>query len=446
MSKIIKLKKGLDLRLVGEAEKVLDKLPMSENYAVCPTDFEGVTPKLLVKVGDKVKAGTPLFFNKYNQEVLFSSPVSGEVSAINRGEKRKVLNVVVKADAVQEYESFEIKPLESCSSEDVKSVLLSAGLWPMIIQRPYGIIADPKDTPKAIFISGFDSAPLAPDMEFVMADQLDDLRKGLDVVAKLTAGKVHLSLNAEAKGALNTIENAEKHLFQGPHPAGNVGVQIHHIDPIAKGEMVWTVGIQDLAIIGRLFNTGKVNMTKVVAVTGGEAEKPRYVQAIVGAPVADIVGAEKAEVRIINGNVLTGKTVAYDGALGFYNNQITMISDNSEYEMLGWAKPVRSKRFSVSKSYFSWLCPNKRYNLDTHINGGPRAFVVTGLYEQYLPMDIYPLYLLKAILAEDIDKMENLGIYEVVEEDLALCEFVDPSKSEMQEIIRRGINLMIKEN
>lgn len=446
MSKIIKLKKGLNLRLVGDAEKVLDKLPMSENYAVCPTDFEGVTPKLLVKVGDKVKAGTPLFFNKYNQEVLFSSPVSGEVSAINRGEKRKVLSVVVKADAVQEYESFEIKPLASCSSEDVKSVLLSAGLWPMIIQRPYGIIADPKDTPKAIFISGFDSAPLAPDMEFVMADQLDDLRKGLDVMAKLTAGKVHLSLNAEAQGKLNTIENAEKHLFQGPHPAGNVGVQIHHIDPIAKGEMVWTVGIQDLAIIGRLFNTGKVNMTKVVALTGGEADKPRYVQAIVGAPVADIVGAEKAEVRIINGNVLTGKTVAYDGALGFYNNQITMISDNSEYEMLGWAKPVRSKRFSVSKSYFSWLCPNKRYNLDTHINGGPRAFVVTGLYEQYLPMDIYPLYLLKAILAEDIDKMENLGIYEVVEEDLALCEFVDPSKSEMQEIIRRGINLMIKEN
>ena len=446
MSKIIKLKKGLDLRLVGEAEKVLDKLPMSENYAVCPTDFEGVTPKLLVKVGDKVKAGTPLFFNKYNQEVLFSSPVSGEVSAINRGEKRKVLSVVVKADAVQEYESFEIKPLASCSSEDVKSVLLSAGLWPMIIQRPYGIIADPKDTPKAIFISGFDSAPLAPDMEFVMADQLDDLRKGLDVMAKLTAGKVHLSLNAKAQGKLNTIENAEKHLFQGPHPAGNVGVQIHHIDPIAKGEMVWTVGVQDLAIIGRLFNTGKVNMTKVVALTGGEADKPRYVQTIVGAPVADIVGAEKAEVRIINGNVLTGKTVAYDGALGFYNNQITMISDNSEYEMLGWAKPVRSKRFSVSKSYFSWLCPNKRYNLDTHINGGPRAFVVTGLYEQYLPMDIYPLYLLKAILAEDIDKMENLGIYEVVEEDLALCEFVDPSKSEMQEIIRRGINLMIKEN
>ena len=446
MSKIIKLKKGLDLRLVGEAEKVLDKLPMSENYAVCPTDFEGVTPKLLVKVGDKVKAGTPLFFNKYKQEILFSSPVSGEVSAINRGEKRKVLSVVVKADAVQEYENFEIKPLEKCSSEDVKSVLLSAGLWPMIIQRPYGIIADPTDTPKAIFVSGFDSAPLAPDMNFVLNDQLDNLRKGLDVMAKLTAGKVHLSLNADSLGVLDAIDNAEKHQFKGPHPAGNVGVQIHHIDPIAKGEMVWTVGIQDLAIIGRLFNTGKVDMTKIVALTGGEADKPRYVQAVVGAPVADIVGAAKADVRIINGNVLTGKTVAYDGYVGFYNNQITMISDNSEYEMLGWAKPVRSKRFSVSKSYFSWLCPKKRYNLDTHLNGGPRAFVVTGLYEQYLPMDIYPLYLPKAILAEDIDKMENLGIYEVVEEDLALCEFVDPSKSEMQEIVRRGINLMIKEN
>lgn len=446
MSKIIKLKKGLDLRLVGEAEKTLDKLPLSENYAVCPPEFEGVTPKLLVKVGDKVKAGTPLFFNKYKQEVLFSSPVSGEVSAINRGEKRRVLSVVIKADAVQEYENFEIKPLEESSSEDIKSVILSAGLWPMIIQRPYGIIADPMDTPKSIFVSGFDSAPLAPDMNFVMEEQLDDLRKGLDVMAKLTSGKVHLSLNAKAQGSLNSVSNAEVHLFEGPHPAGNVGVQIHHIDPIAKGDTVWTVGLQDLAIIGRLFLTGKVDMTKIVALTGGEAEKPRYVQAIAGAPIADIVKTNKAEVRIINGNVLTGKTVAYDGYLGIYNNQITIISDNADYELLGWAKPVRSKRFSVAKTYFSWLCPSKRYNLDTHLNGGPRAFVVTGLYEQYLPMDIYPMYLLKAILAEDIDKMENLGIYEIVEEDLALCEFVDPSKSEMQEIVRRGINLMIKEN
>ncbi|MBE6208956.1 MAG: Na(+)-translocating NADH-quinone reductase subunit A [Rikenellaceae bacterium] len=446
MSKVIKLKKGLDLRLVGEAEKTLDKLPLSESYAVCPTEFEGVTPKLLVKVGDKVKAGTPLFFNKYKQEILFSSPVSGEVSAINRGEKRKVLSVVIKADAVQEYENFEIKPLEQSSSEDIKSVLLSSGLWPMIIQRPYGVIADPMDTPKSIFVSGFDSAPLAPDMNFVLTEQLDNLRTGFDVLSKLTSGKVHLSLNAKALGVLDAISNVEKHQFQGPHPAGNVGVQIHHIDPIAKGEMVWTVGIQDLAIIGRLFNTGKVDMTKIVALTGGEVEKPRYVQAIAGAPIADIVGANKPEVRIINGNVLTGKTVAYDGYLGIYNNQITVISDNADYEMLGWAKPFRPKRFSVAKSYFSWLCPRKRYNLDTHMNGGPRAFVVTGLYEQYLPMDIYPLYLLKAILAEDIDKMENLGIYEVVEEDLALCEFVDPSKSEMQEIVRRGINLMIKEN
>lgn len=446
MSKIIKLKKGLDLRLVGEAEKVLDVAPASSGYALKPTDFEGVTPKLLVKVGDKVKAGTPLFFNKYMPEVLFASPVSGEVSAVNRGEKRKVLSVVVRPDSVQEYEKFEIKPLESMSKQDVTSTILSAGLWPMLIQRPYGIIANPTDTPKAVFVSGFDSAPLAPDMNFALSNQIENLRKGIEVMRKLTAGKVHLSLDADSLGVLNGIDNAEKHLFKGPHPAGNVGVQIHHIDPIAKGEKVWTVDIQNLAIIGRLFNTGTVDMTKVIAVTGSQVDKPRYVKMIAGAEVGSLLASDKPQTRIISGNVLTGRKVAYDDFVNYYANQITVIPDDNDYELLGWAKPVRKNRFSVAPSYLSWLCPKHRYNLDTHINGGVRAYVVTGLYEKYLPMDIYPLYLIKAILADDIDKMENLGIYEVIEEDLALCEFVDPSKTEIQEIIRRGINLMIKES
>ncbi len=451
MSKIIKLKRGLDINLLGEAEKKITRLPLAESYGVVPSDFEGVTPKLLVKVDDVVKAGSPLFFDKNRPEVIFTSPVSGKVTAVNRGEKRKILDIVVAADAEQVYENFQIKPLESASKEDVTGILLASGLWPFIIQRPYGIIADSAGTPKSIFISGFDSAPLAPDMNFALEGEYDNLQKGIDVLKKLTDGKIHLSLKAGTNGVLNKLTGVEQHLFEGPHPAGNVGVQIHHIDPVNKGEAVWTVDIQNVAIIGHLFNTGKVDMTKIYAVTGSEVENPQYVAAISCAPISSLISKtaiksqpEGGSVRYISGNVLTGKKVEEDGYVGFYGNQITVIPEGDKYEFLGWAMP-RMKEFSVSRSYFSWLMPHKKYVLDTNLHGGHRPFVVTGLFEKYVPMDIYPMYLLKAILAGDIDKMENLGIYEIVEEDLALCEFVDPSKTDIQQIVREGINLMIKE-
>ena len=423
MSKIITLRKGLDINLQGKAEETLAEAPRSSEYAVSPLDFEGVTPKLLVKVGDKVKAGTPLFFNKYNERVLFTSPVSGTVTAVNRGEKRKVLNVTVAADERTDYEEFARLEPSKASREEIVELLLKSGLWPMLVQRPYGIIADPNDVPKAVFISAFDSAPLAPDYNFVLQG---------------------------AEGAMPSLRNVELHTFAGKHPVGNVGVQIHHIDPINKGDVVWTVNIQDLAIIGRLFNEGRVDMTKVIAVAGSEVAAPHYVRIVSGASVASILGnnikPQKPgdSVRIISGNVLTGTKVAADGFIGFYANMLTVIPEGDKYELLGWAMP-RCNKFSVSHAYFSWLCPKKSYRLDTNLNGGERPFVVTGLYEQYLPMDIYPMYLLKACLAGDIEKMENLGIYEVVEEDFALCEFVDPSKTEIQQIIRDGINLMIKE-
>lgn len=449
MSQVIKLKKGLDILLQGEAKRELTRLPLVHAYALKPEDFPGVTPKLLVRVDDAVKVGTPLFFDKYRPQVLFTSPVSGKVSAIVRGEKRKILEVVITPEAEQVYETFEMPAVGAADREQIKSLLLNAGLWPMIIQRPYGIIANPQDTPKSIFVSGFDSAPLAPDMNFVLENEAENLETGFALLGKLTDGKVYLGLKNGTSGVLNQVKNAEIRLFEGPHPAGNVGVQIHHIDPINKGDVVWTVDVQHVAMIGRFFRTGKVDMSKIIALTGSETAQPRYFSVIAGLPINSIVRQKELrlqteKVRIISGNVLTGRRVEPEGYLGFYSNQVTVIPEGDTYEFLGWGMP-RLNKFSVSRSYFSWLCPKKHYRLDTNMNGGVRAYVVTGLYDKYLPMDIYPLYLLKAILAGDIDKMENLGIYEVIEEDFALCEFVDPSKTEMQAIIRQGIDLMIKE-
>ena len=442
MSKTIKLSKGLEIRLQGEAVRELTELPLAAEYAVSPLDVEGVTPKMLVKVGDTVEAGSALFFDKNNPKVVFTSPVSGTVAAVNRGEKRRILSVVVAADKNISYKEFAKLDVETASREEIVNLLLESGLWTLLVQRPYGIIANPADEPKAVFVSAFDSAPLAPDYDFVLADAQKELQKGFEVLARLTSGKVHLSYSTEQEAP--QVEGVELHAFKGKHPAGNVGVQIHHIDPINKGEKVWTANIQDVAIIGRLFLTGKVDMTRVVAVAGASVAQPRYCRIVAGAPAASLYEATAENVRVISGNVLTGRNIGKEGFIGYNANALTVIPEGDNYELLGWAMP-RFNKFSVSRAYFSWLFPCRKYNLDTNLNGEERAFVVTGLYEKYLPMDIYPMHLLKAIMAGDLDKMEALGIYEVVEEDFALCEFVDPSKTEMQQIIRNGINLMIKE-
>lgn len=456
MSKVIKLRKGLDINLVGAAERVLTKCPAAASYALVPDHYRGVTPKLLVKVGDKVKAGSPLFFSKENPEVLFTSPVSGEVSAVNRGDKRKILSVVVTPDGQNQSENFDVCPLAELTRDRVKETMLRAGFWPMLIQRPFGIIAKTDTTPKAIFISGLDTAPLAPDLNFLVQDQGEHIIAGLEVLKKLTDGKVHLTVGTDTTaGVLSRIKQAEVHHIEGPHPAGNVGVQIAQIDPINKGDVVWTIELQHVAMIGRLFQTGTVDMSKVVALTGSEVVKPHYLKVVSGALITSITdGAlrqetphEEHSVRIISGNPLTGLKVEPNqvkGYLGFYHNQITVIPEGNKYEFMGWAMP-RLNKFSVSHSYFSWLTPKKKYNLDTNLNGGPRAFVQTGIYDKVLPMNIYPLYLIKAIMAGDIDKMENLGIYEILEEDVALCEFIDPSKNEWQATVSQGIELMIKE-
>ena len=445
MSKNIKLCKGLDIKLVGKAEARVENAPMAKSYAVSPLDYENVTPKLLVKVGDKVEAGSALFFDKNNPRILFTSPVSGVVSAINRGEKRKLLNVAIEPDAAQVYKQMTVADVAKADRSAIVEMLLESGLWTRIVERPYGIIANPDATPKAIFVSAFDSAPLAPDYNFVLSNEKAAIEAGMAVLARLTNGKVHLSARKDDEGFMAEVKGVEYHTFSGKHPVGNVGVQIHHIDRIAKGDIVWTVNIQDVAIIGRFVKSGKLDMSKTIAVAGSEVEKPCYKRVIAGAAVESIVGKVKDGVRIISGDVLTGVATAKDGYLSANANMVTLIPEGDKYEFLGWAMP-RFHRFSVSGSYFSWLFPKKSYNLDTNTNGEERPFVVTGLYEKYLPMDVYVSYLLKACLVKDLDKMENLGLYEVLPEDLALCEFVDPSKIDMQQILRDGINLMIKES
>ncbi len=453
----IRLHRGLDIPMKGSAELRIEKTIVPDVIAVKPTDFKGLTPKLMVREGDTVKAGSVIFTDKYRPEIAFSSPCSGTVESIVRGEKRKLLQIRIKADRTIDYISFGTKDIFKASKEELAKTLLESGLWAAIIQRPYGIIANPADQPKAIFISGFNSAPLAPDTNFTLKDEIDNLQAGIDVLNKFTKGGVYLGLNSKdyAASPLYKLNHVKTYAFDGPHPAGNVGIQIHHISPIGKGDIVWTVDPVYVAAIGKLFTKGIYDVSKLVAVTGSRASKNAYIKCLPGMSmkdIADFAGPAEIEIygqpsaiRYISGDVLSGDNVGPDGYLGFYHNQITLISEGTHCELLGWAKLCRPKKFSFSRSYCSWLTPGKKYDEDTNLNGGHRAFVVTGLYEKVLPMDIYPVYLLKAILAEDIDKMEQLGIYEVVEEDLALCEFVCPSKIDVQNIVSKGINIMIKE-
>ncbi|MDR0714569.1 MAG: Na(+)-translocating NADH-quinone reductase subunit A [Bacteroidales bacterium] len=446
MSKVIKIQKGLNIKLKGKAEKILVKAGTSDRYAVKPADFPGLTPKMLVKEGDTVKAGTALFTDKNRPEVRFASPVGGTVEAVVRGEKRRILEVVVQPGE-KTFEDFSsLKPSDN-DKEQITGYLLAGGVWPFIRQRPYAVIANPQDTPKDIFISCFDTAPLAPDYDYIFQDVDPYFQAGIDALAQLTSGKVHLCVHSDYPPAttFTKAKNAEIHVFSGPHPSGNVGVQIHHINPVNKGETVWYVNPQDVSVIGRLMNKGVYDVSKTIVLSGSEVNTPRYYKVTGGCRLTSFADNIKAgNNRYISGNVLTGTQTAKDGYLGFYDHQLTVIPEGNRYEMFGWALPGFGK-YSAGRTFFSWLTPNREYALDTNLHGGPRSMVVTGQYEKVFPMDIYPEHLLKAIMAGDIEKMENLGIYEVAEEDFALCEFVCTSKTEVQAIVRDGINMMIKE-
>lgn len=447
MSKVIKIKRGLDIELVGKADKTLSSQVTNPTvFAISPDDFHGIPPKLAVKDGVSIKAGTVLFYDKNNPDIKFVSPVSGTVAEVVRGNKRKIMQIAIQADAQIAYEQFGEKNAENLSASDIKQHLLDTGLWPLIKQRPYDVIANPSDTPRDIFISGFDSAPLAPDMDFVLKGEEKNFQTGLDVLSKLTEGKVYLGISTKTTSpALTQAKNVEINTFDGPHPAGNVGTQIHHIKPINQGEIIWTIHPADVIIIGRLFNQGITDFSRIVAITGSEALNRHYIKLLPGASIKDCIKtADNRNKRFISGNVLTGKHITSDGFLGYYDHQITVIPEGDDKnDIFGWISPGFTK-YSVNRSFASWfirkLNPKKQFVFDARIKGGKRAIIMSNEYDKVFPMDVLPEFLIKATLAFDIEKMEQLGVYEVAPEDFALCEFVDTSKLEIQQIMREGLD------
>ena len=447
MSKDIRIKKGLNINLVGAAEQNTSKAALSNVYAINLLDFHGIMPKMLVKQGAEIKAGEPLFYSKDNQDMLFVSPVSGELIDITRGARRKILTIKILADKTQDYmEHPKMKP--DADSEEIKSILLKSGCWPFIRQRPYDHVADPTATPKAIFISAYVTAPLAADVDYTLKGKEEELQAALTALSKLTPGKVHVSVGKGSNSPFAKLEDIELHKVSGPHPAGLVGTQINKLDPINKGEVVWTITPQDLVIIGELLLTGRFNAQRTVALAGSAVKSPKYFTTKIGAEIATFLyasGVKDERFRVINGDVLTGKKTSPDGYLGFYNNTVSVIPEGDDYEFFGWNKPVFDKISATRALTFSWLQPNKKYDLDTNINGEHRAFVVTGMYEEVFPLDIYPLQLLKACMVKDLDEMEQLGLYEVIPEDFSLTEFICISKQPHQQIIREGLDLLQKE-
>ncbi len=443
------LKRGHDILLEGEAARVVDEQVSANAYAVQPVNFVGVSPipKMLVDVGAEVKAGDPLFQDKARPEIVWVSPVSGEVIAVNRGEKRAITSVVVLADKEIKYRELPAFQLEGCTREDLVTFLLETGAWPLIRQRPFDVLADTDEAPRDIFISTFDTAPLAPDLNFVIEGREEAFQKGLDVLGKLTAGKVHLGLDGRGKQAPHKAfaeaKGVEVRYFHGKHPIGNVGVQIHHIKPVAAGDKVWTLGVQEVITLGRLFTEGRYNAERIVAVTGAELKEPKYVRTYLGAKVGGLIGGNLSHdhVRLISGDVLSGRQKTADDFLDYYDDQVTVVEEGDEYKVFGWLLPSFNTP-SISKTFPSAFFPKMKFRAETNTHGEPRAFVVTGSYEQVLPMDIHPQDLFKSILVGDFEKMEGLGIYELIEEDVALCEFVCVSKQPIQQILRKGLDTM----
>ena len=451
MANLIKTKRGLDIQISGKAEEIMGKTLISETIAIVPDQYHGITPKVLVKEGDEVKAGSAVFRNKNFEAMNFVSPVSGKILAVNRGERRKVLSIIVQNDNKNTYESFMSTSLDKLTADEIKQLLLQSGLWTYIKQRPYDIIADPDKAPKAIFVSGFDSAPLAPNYDFVFAGQMNDFQIGIDALVKLTGLKVQLGIK-NGDSTFANAKNAEITTYEGPHPIGNVGIQINKINPVNKGEVVWTLNAQDLIFIGRLFSQGKVDLTRTVAVTGPEVVKPSYIKTVFGTEISTLIKGNVTmgiEHRYISGNVLSGTQQPAKGCIDPYATQITVIKEGKDvHELVGWAMP-RFNKFSVSGTYFSGILQKvfgkKDFEFDARLMGGERAIIMSGEYDKVLPMDILPEFLIKSMITGNIDKMEALGAYEIAPEDVALCEFVCTSKLPLQAIVRDALDNMKKE-
>jgi Na+-transporting NADH:ubiquinone oxidoreductase subunit A len=450
---VIKIKKCFDIRIKGKTDNFLkSSVDLIKNCAIKPTDFKYFTPKMLVEEGSAVKAGTPLFFDKNNERIVITSPVSGIVSTVRRGEKRRIEQIEIAVDKTQVYECFfeEAPDVAKMTANDIRDILLKSGLWAFIRQRPFNSIANPDKKPKMLVISAFDTAPLAPDYDVLLKGKNKEFQLGIDVLKKLLNVPIYLCLHQimTVSNVFLYARNVEKITFSGGHPAGNVGVQIAHIDPINKGDVVWHINPQDTATIGTLFSKGIYDSSKIIAFAGSELKNAGYHKVYAGACIEKLVEKnliDNANPRFISGDILSGKQIAKNGYLGFYNNLVSVIPEGDKYEFLGWLMPG-FRKFSFWHSFFSWMNVGRKYELNTNYHGGRRAFLFTDKFSKVLPMDIMPVQLLKAILAEDIEEMEALGIYEVEPEDFSLCEFIDPSKIEIQQIIQQGLDLVRKES
>lgn len=448
MSKDIKIKKGLTINLIGEAEKVLSSAPRSRTFALRPSDFHLITPKMAVKEGMKLQVGDTIFYSKNDEAIKFVSPVSGTLVEIKRGARRVITELVIEADPQDTYKDFGVLNPEVASAESIKERLLESGCWPFIIQRPYAIVAGTVEVPRDIFISAFSSAPLANDCNFSLQGKEKEIQAAVTALSKLTNGQVHVGVAKDSESLFSGLKNISLHKVSGPHPSGNVGTQINKIGPVNKNEVIWTVAPQDLVIIGELLLTGKFNPERIVALAGSEVTTPKYYKTRIGAEVSTFVydsGLNGENVRVISGDVLTGAKISPKGHLGYYSNTVTVIPEGDDYEFFGWNKPVFDKISTSRALTFSWLTPNKKFDLNTNTNGEHRAFVMTGSYEEVFPLDMFPLQMLKACMVQDLDEMEALGMYEVAPEDFALTEFVCVSKQPHQQIIRNGLDLMFKE-
>ncbi|MCG2430939.1 Na(+)-translocating NADH-quinone reductase subunit A [Aequorivita xiaoshiensis] len=448
MSKDIKIKKGLTIKLKGEAEKTISSAPRSRTFSIKPSDFHLIIPKMVLREGDKFQAGDTIFYSKSDESIKFVSPVSGTLAKIERGAKRVITNLLIEADTQDTYKDFGVLNPESSSADAIKARLLESGCWPFIMQRPYAVIANTEQEPKAIYVSANTTAPLANDVDFSLNGKEKELQAAVTALSKLTKGQLHVGIGKSGSSPFKGLKDITLHTVSGPHPAGNVGTLINKVQPVNKGEVVWTVAPQDLVIIGELLLTGKFNAERTVALSGSEVKAPKYYKTKIGSEVSTFLydsGLNSENVRVISGDVLTGAKISPKGHLGYYSNTVTVIPEGDDYELFGWNKPVFDKISTSRALTFSWLMPSKVYDLDTNTNGEHRAFVMTGIYEEVFPLDMYPLQMLKACMVKDLDQMEAMGMYEVAPEDFALTEFVCVSKQPHQQIIRNGLDIMYKE-
>ena len=447
MSKDISIKDGANLNLKGLASMELEVANMSLNYALNPDDFFGLIPRMLVKEGDKVSLGQPIFHDKNNESIKIVSPVSGKIQEIVRGAKRKILNVIIKKEG-ESAVNFKIPSLSSISNKKILELLIESGSLAFIRQRPYNIIARPDRPPKSIFVSVHSTAPYAANYDFILKKRMDEFQVGIDVMSKLIGKPINLSISHNCESDLSTLNNVDVYKIKGVHPSGNESFQINRIDPLNSGEIIWVIKPEDIANIGSFFMTGIFNPKRTVAVSGDSLKSPKYYDTIIGSPISSLVDSKEIpnseEYRFINGDPLSGSKVEYSGFLGFYNNTLSVIKEGNQFRMLGWLPFMYNSIPSFSKTSLSWLLGGEK-KVNTNLNGEERAIVVTGEMEKYFPMDIFPMQLIKACMRGDVEKMESLGIYEVIPEDFGLVDFSCTSKIEAQEIVKSGIEIMLKE-